>query len=109
MATVSTLSLVTAFALFSSLSAQYLYPNTANTDPTIHPPIYSKKVVIIVKIYTDDQKYNSVSNSFNFKLTIFYNIYRRSSLPPKSYITTFPIILKGLVQVYYYNCSLFIK
>jgi hypothetical protein len=59
--------------------------------------MYSKEAVIIAKIYTDDQKYNGVSNSFNFKLTIFYDIYRRSGLPPEGYISAFPTILKGLV------------
>ena len=95
--TAFTLPLVTTFTPFSLSPAQYLYPNTANTDPDIHLPIYSKEAAIIVKIYTDDQKYNSVSNSFNFKLTIFYNICRRSSLPPKGYMTAFPTILKGLI------------
>ena len=51
---------------------------------------------MIAKIYTDDQKYNGVSDSFNFKLTIFYNIYKRSSLPPEGYIVAFPSMLKGL-------------
>ena len=59
-------------------------------------PIYSKEVAIIAKIYTDNQKYNKVNNSFNFKLTIFYNIYKRSGLPLKGYIMAFPSILKGL-------------
>ena len=59
-------------------------------------PIYSKEVAIIAKIYIDDQKYNKVNNSFNFKLTIFYNIYKRSGLPLESYIVAFPSILKGL-------------
>ena len=59
-------------------------------------PRYSKEVAIIVKIYIDDQKYNRVSNSFDFKLTIFYNICKRSSLPPEGYIVAFPSILKGL-------------
>ena len=97
MATAFILFLVTAFTLFSPPFAQYLHPSTANTDPDIHLLIYSKEAVIIVKIYTDDQKYNGISNSFNFKLTIFYNIYRRSSLPPKGYISAFPTILKGLI------------
>ena len=97
MATIFTFPLVTTFALFSPSSAQYLHPSTANTDPDIHLLIYSKEAVIIVKIYTDDQKYNGISNSFNFKLTILYNICRRSSLPPEGYITAFPTILKGLV------------
>jgi len=59
-------------------------------------PKYSKEVAIIIKIYTDDQKYNGLSNSFNFKLTILHNIYKRSSLPPKGYAVAFLSILKGL-------------
>ena len=67
---------------------------------------YSSKVTIITKIYTDNQKYSRVDNSFDFKLIIFYNIYNRASLLPKGYMTVFPTMLKGLTQAYYYNCSL---
>ena len=109
MVTASIFFLITVFILFGPPPAQYLYPSTANTDSDIHLPIYNKEAATIVKIYTDDQKYNGVSDSFNFKLTIFYNIYRRSGLPFKGYISTFPTILKGLVQVYYYNYSLSTK
>jgi len=59
-------------------------------------PKYSKEVATIAKIYTDDQKYNGVSNSFDFKLTIFYNICKRSSLPLEGYAVAFPSMLKGL-------------
>jgi len=59
-------------------------------------PGYSKEVAIIVKIYTDDQKYDGVSDSFNFKLTIFYNICKRSGLPLEGYTVVFPSMLKGL-------------
>ena len=109
MVTAFTLFLTTAPILPGPPSAQYLHPNTANTNPNIHLPMYSKEAAIITKIYTDDQKYNSVSDSFNFKLIIFYNIYRKFSLPPKDYISTFPTILKGLAQAHYYNYSLSIK
>jgi len=68
--------------------------------------MYSKKAATITKIYTDDQKYDRVSNSFNFKLTIFYNICKRASLPPKGYITALLTMLKGLAQDHYYNSSL---
>ena len=54
MATVSTLPLVTASALFSPPPTQYFYPSTANTNPAIHPPIYSKEAAIIVKVYIDN-------------------------------------------------------
>jgi len=62
----------------------------------MHLPMYSKEAATIAKIYTDDQKYNGVSNSFNFKLTIFYNICKRAGLPPKGYITALLTMLKGL-------------
>jgi len=62
----------------------------------MHLPMYSKEAATIAKIYTDDQKYDGVSNSFNFKLTIFYNICKRAGLPPKGYITAFLTMLKGL-------------
>ena len=51
----------------------------------------------MAKIYTDSQKYDKVSESFNFKLVIFKDIYRRASLQLNNYIIVFPIILKGLV------------
>jgi hypothetical protein len=59
-------------------------------------PIYSKEAATIAKIYIDGQRYNRVSDSFYFKLTIFYNIYKRASLSPKGYIIAFLTILKGL-------------
>jgi hypothetical protein len=65
--------------------AQYLHPSTANTDPAIHLPIYSKEVATIAKIYTDDQKYDGVSDSFDL---------------------AFPSMLKGLAQDHYYNSNL---
>src|SRR6266566_8192754 len=64
-----------------------------------------KEIAIIAKVYIDGQKYNRTI-SFNYKLTIFYNIYKRSNLPYKGYITIFPIMLKGLAEDYYYSNNL---
>jgi hypothetical protein len=75
----------------------------------MHLFIYNKKAIIIAKIYTDNQKYNNINNSFDFKLIIFYNIYRKSSLSPEGYMIMFSIILKGFAQVYYYNYNLSTK
>ena len=52
---------------------------------------------MVVKIYIDSQKYNRVSKSFNFKLIIFKNIYRRAGLQLDNYIIAFPTILKGFI------------
>src|SRR6266700_1445571 len=73
--------------------------------PTPIIQLVYKKIAIIAKVYTDGQKYNRTI-SFNYKLTIFYNIYKRSSLPYKGYATTFPIILKGLAEDHYYSSNL---
>jgi len=69
-------------------------------------PTYQKEAATIAKIYTDDQKYDGVSDSFDFKLTIFYDICKRSGLPPEGYLTVLPTMLKGLAQDHYYNSNL---
>jgi hypothetical protein len=68
--------------------------------------LYSKEAAIVAKMYTDSQKYNKVSESFDFKLAIFEDICRRASLQLDSYIIAFPTMLKGLAQDYYYSCTL---
>jgi hypothetical protein len=68
--------------------------------------LYSKEAAIVTKMYTDSQKYDRVSESFDFKLAIFEDICRRAGLQPDSYIIAFSTILKGLAQDYYYNCTL---
>lgn len=47
---------------------------------------YPKKLIILDKIYKDDNKFNGIDDNFNFKLTIFLDKYRRVSLPVDSYI-----------------------
>ena len=61
---------------------------------------------MVVKMYIDDQKYGGVNESFDYKLRIFYDICKRSGLPPAGYTKVFPTILKGLVQDNYYNYEL---
>ena len=61
---------------------------------------------MVAKIYTDSQKYDRVSESFNFKLTIFKDICRRAGLQLDDYIIAFPTMLKGLAQDHYYNRTL---
>ena len=63
---------------------------------------YGQELSTIIKIYTKESKYRGNRNSFNFKLTIFYNIYRRVNVPYKAKAKAFPIMLKGLVLDFYY-------
>jgi hypothetical protein len=75
------------------------------TTPAATTQSAYKKIVIIAKVYTDRQKYNRFT-SFDYKLTIFYNICKRSGLPYKRYATVFLTILKGLAKEHYYNSNL---
>jgi hypothetical protein len=68
--------------------------------------LYSKEATIMAKMYTNSQKYDRVSESFDFKLAIFKDICRRAGLQPDGYMIAFPTMLKGLAQDYYYNRTL---
>jgi hypothetical protein len=59
----------------------------------------------VAKVYTNRQKYNRLT-SFNYKLTIFHNICKRSGLPCEGYATVFLTMLKGLAKKYYYSNNL---
>ena len=53
-------------------------------------------------MYIEESKYGGNGDSFNFKLTIFYNIYRRTNILYKAKAKAFPIMLKGLALNFFY-------
>jgi hypothetical protein len=53
-------------------------------------------------MYIEESKYGGNRDSFNFKLAIFYNIYRYTNILYKAKAKAFPIMLKGLVLNFYY-------
>jgi hypothetical protein len=59
--------------------------------------MYSKEAAIVTKMYIDDQKYNRVNDSLDFKLAIFEDICRRAGLQLDGYMIAFPNMLRGLV------------
>ena len=63
---------------------------------------YKQELNIIIKMYIKENKYKNNKNSFNFKLTIFYNIYGRANILYKAKAKAFPIMLKGLVLNFFY-------
>jgi hypothetical protein len=63
---------------------------------------YRRELSIIIKIYIEESKYGGNRDSFNFKLAIFYNIYRRANILYKVKAKVFPIMLKGLVLNFFY-------
>ena len=57
-------------------------------------------------MYIKELKYNSINGSFNYKLTIFYNIYNQSDVPQEAYNKALLIILIGLALNQYFNSGL---
>ena len=58
---------------------------------------YRRELNTIIKMYTKESKYKGNRNSFNFKLTIFYDICGCVNILYKAKAKAFPIMLKGLV------------
>ena len=63
---------------------------------------YGWELNIIIKMYTEESKYRGDGDSFNFKLAIFYNIYRCADILYKVKAKAFPTMLKGLVLDFFY-------
>ena len=63
---------------------------------------YGRELNIIIKIYTEESKYGGNKDSFNFKLTIFYNICRYINILYKAKAKAFPTMLKGLALNFFY-------
>src|SRR6266700_4618144 len=67
---------------------------------------WGKEISNTVKIYTEELKYNSINSSFNYKLTIFYNIYNQFNVLQEAYNKALPIMLTGLALNQYFNSGL---
>ena len=63
---------------------------------------YRQELSIIIKIYIKESKYRGNRDSFNFKLTIFYNICGCADILYKAKAKAFPMMFKGLVLDFFY-------
>jgi len=79
--------------------------NPQNTQPGVQSGAIATIIASVAKIYTKEQKYNSI-RSLDYKLSIFYNICRRYGLKEKDLVNAFPTMLKGIAQDQYYSHQL---
>jgi hypothetical protein len=54
-------------------------------------------IASVAKIYTKEQKYDIIK-SLDYKLFIFYDIYRRCGFKEKDLVNAFLTMLKGIAQ-----------
>jgi hypothetical protein len=91
---------------FTRVSAPAAIEQSAyETAPAAITQLVYKEIATVAKVYTDGQKYDG-STSFDYKLTIFYNICKRSGLSRKAYAIVFLTMLKGLAEKHYYSSNL---
>ena len=64
---------------------------------------YSKKLANLAKLYTDELKYSSENNNFNFKLTIFTDLCQKANIPKQEFSQAYSTMLCGLALNYYYT------
>jgi hypothetical protein len=100
------LTTTTQETLLPTSHIETLLPTSHITTPTQNAPNYGKEIGIVAKMYTEEQKYGGIDESFDYKLKIFYNICKRAGLPNTAYINAFPTMLKGLAQDHFYNHNL---
>ena len=63
---------------------------------------YRRELSTIIKMYIEESKYRGNGDSFDFKLAIFYNIYRYANILYKAKAKVFPTMLKGLALNFFY-------
>ena len=72
--------------------------NILNTQPTEAKVTinYSRDLVILAKIYTEESKYSGENDNFNYKLIIFGDFCNRVNIPQEVNIKGFLIMLYGI-------------
>ena len=57
----------------------------------------------MAKLYTDEAKYNSENDNFDFKLTIFTDLCQKADILKQEFNQAYSIILRGLILNHYYT------
>jgi hypothetical protein len=79
--------------------------DVASDAYSIRPPSYHKEIALLSKIYKNNQKYDG-NDSFDFKLQIFRSLCDRAGVPPAGYAKALPVMMTGLAESHWFQCSL---
>ncbi len=64
---------------------------------------HEKELANLIKLYTNQTKYNDENDSFSFKLTIFHDMCDRADVSQSAKLKAFSTMLKDLTLDYYYS------
>ena len=65
----------------------------------------SRELANLAKLYTDEIKYTSVGDSFDYKFKIFLDHCKQAGIPRDSLISAMSMILKGQALDYFFTCK----
>jgi hypothetical protein len=54
-------------------------------------------------MYTDESKYSSENDNFDYKLVIFHDLCKRVDIPDRIKAKAYPTMLQGLALDHYYT------
>lgn len=63
---------------------------------------YSRELILLDKIYKEEDKFSGTGDNFAFKVNIFYDKCRRVGLPPAAFMQAASIMLSGQAQSHFY-------
>ncbi|KAI0992864.1 hypothetical protein K3495_g15320, partial [Podosphaera aphanis] len=63
---------------------------------------FSRELISLAKLYTEEVKYSGENDNFDFKLAIFHDLCGRSGVQPFMMDQAFPTMLRGLALEHYY-------
>src|SRR6266568_1946919 len=64
---------------------------------------YGKELANLAKLYTDKSKYNGKNDNFDFKLTIFMDLYQKADIPKQEFSQAYSTMLRSLALDHYYT------
>jgi hypothetical protein len=78
-------------------------PELYQTTEHIKVKEYSKELGSLVKYYSEESKYSSENDNFDFKLTIFYDLCTKAAIPKVALAQAYSTMLKGMALDHYYT------
>ena len=64
---------------------------------------YGKELANLAKLYINKSKYSGENDNFDFKLTIFIDLYYKANILKQEFSQAYSTILRGLALNHYYT------
>jgi hypothetical protein len=73
------------------------------TPAIVRPKDQGPNLIGLTKLYTEEKKYSRDGDSFDYKYSIFVDLYKKAELLIEAYFKVFSIMLRGAALNHYYT------